>query len=41
MELDHGQLQLNLLCACRFDRYYSLSVPVDIVITLHGITSVK
>ena len=41
MELDHGQLQLNLLRACRFDHYYSLPVPVHIVITLHGVTSVK
>ena len=33
MELDHGQLQLSLSYACRFDRYYSLPVPVKILLS--------
>lgn len=33
MELDHGQLQLSLSYACRFDRYYSLPVQVKILLS--------
>ena len=40
MELDHGQLQLNSLRACRFDRFYLLPVPVKILaeVTLQTFT---